>query len=80
MYDAGMSFGLGEDIEALREGVRRFAAERIAPLAAEIDRNNNFPMPLRGLHLTVLTYCDAIYQPYLFLCNNNARRGGRSVR
>ena len=35
MYDAGMSFGLGEDIEALRESVRRFAAERIAPQAAE---------------------------------------------
>ncbi len=46
MYDAGMSFGLGEDIEALRESVRRFAAERIAPQAAEIDRSNNFPMPL----------------------------------
>ena len=46
MYDAGMSFGLGEDIEALRESVRRFAADRIAPQAAEIDRSNNFPMPL----------------------------------
>ncbi|MDR6757883.1 hypothetical protein J2Y48_004094, partial [Mycoplana sp. BE70] len=31
MYTAGMSFGLGEDIEALRETVRRFATERIAP-------------------------------------------------
>ncbi|MGD9477851.1 isovaleryl-CoA dehydrogenase [Shinella sp. G-2] len=46
MYDAGMSFGLGEDIEALRESVRRFAMDRIAPQAAEIDRSNNFPMPL----------------------------------
>jgi isovaleryl-CoA dehydrogenase len=46
MYDAGMSFGLGEDIEALRESVRRFAVDRIAPQAAEIDRSNNFPMPL----------------------------------
>ena len=46
MYDAGMGFGLGEDIEALRESVRRFAAERIAPQAAEIDRSNAFPMPL----------------------------------
>ncbi len=46
MYDAGMSFGLGEDIEALRESVRRFATDRIAPQAAEIDRSNNFPMPL----------------------------------
>ena len=46
MYDAGMSFGLGEDIEALRESVRRFSADRIAPQAAEIDRSNMFPMPL----------------------------------
>ena len=46
MYNAGMSFGLGEDIEALRESVRRFASDRIAPQAAEIDRSNNFPMPL----------------------------------
>jgi isovaleryl-CoA dehydrogenase len=46
MYDAGMSFGHGEEIEALRESVRRFAMDRIAPQAAEIDRTNNFPMPL----------------------------------
>ncbi|MDF1633781.1 isovaleryl-CoA dehydrogenase [Mycoplana sp. MJR14] len=41
-----MQFGLGEDIDALRDTVRRFAAERIAPIAAEIDRDNAFPMPL----------------------------------
>ncbi|WLR94851.1 isovaleryl-CoA dehydrogenase [Shinella zoogloeoides] len=41
-----MSFGLGDDIDALRESVRRFSADRIAPQAAEIDRSNNFPMPL----------------------------------
>ncbi len=46
MYTAGMQFGLGEDIDALRDTVRRFAAERIAPIAAEIDRDNAFPMPL----------------------------------
>ncbi len=46
MYTAGMSFGLGEDIEALRETVRRFATERIAPIAADIDRNNAFPPSL----------------------------------
>ncbi|MET0257281.1 MAG: isovaleryl-CoA dehydrogenase [Methylobacterium sp.] len=43
MFDAGLGFGLGEDIAALRETVRRFATERIAPLAAEIDRSNEFP-------------------------------------
>ncbi|PTM94323.1 isovaleryl-CoA dehydrogenase [Mycoplana dimorpha] len=46
MYTAGMSFGLGEDIEALRETVRRFATERIAPIAADIDRSNAFPPSL----------------------------------
>ena len=43
MYATGMSFGLGEEVDALRDTVRRFAADRIAPLAAEIDRTNRFP-------------------------------------
>ncbi|SFI64195.1 isovaleryl-CoA dehydrogenase [Aerobium aerolatum] len=42
MYDHVMNFGLGEDIDALRDTVRRFAQERIAPIAAEIDRSNEF--------------------------------------
>jgi isovaleryl-CoA dehydrogenase len=46
MYDQVMSFGLGEEIEALRDTVRRFAAERIAPLADRIDRDNGFPAHL----------------------------------
>ncbi len=46
MFASGLNFGLGEEIEALRETVRRFAAERIAPLAAETDRANAFPMHL----------------------------------
>jgi isovaleryl-CoA dehydrogenase len=46
MYDHVMDFGLGEDIAALRETVRRFAQERIAPMAAEIDRSNEFPAGL----------------------------------
>ncbi|MEM8992378.1 MAG: isovaleryl-CoA dehydrogenase [Pseudomonadota bacterium] len=41
-----MSFGLPEEVEALRETVQRFAAERIAPQAGEIDRTNTFPSPL----------------------------------
>jgi len=43
MYDRTMSFGLGEDIDALRSAVRRFAQARIAPIAAEVDRANDFP-------------------------------------
>ncbi|MDN2583959.1 isovaleryl-CoA dehydrogenase [Aquibium sp. ELW1220] len=46
MYDHVMDFGLGEDVSALRETVRRFAQERIAPIAAEIDRSNEFPAGL----------------------------------
>ena len=41
-----MNFALGEEIEALREMVHRFAQDEIAPIAAEVDRNNNFPAPL----------------------------------
>ena len=46
MFEGGLSFALGEDIDALRESVRRFATDRIAPLADETDRNNAFPMQL----------------------------------
>ena len=46
MYDHAMSFGLGEEIDALRDTVRRFAQDRIAPIAADIDRDNDFPAHL----------------------------------
>ena len=39
-------FGLGEDIDLLRDAVRGFAADRIAPLAARIDADNRFPREL----------------------------------
>ncbi len=41
-----LNFGLGEDIEMLRDSVAGFAAEHIARRAADIDRNNEFPMDL----------------------------------
>jgi isovaleryl-CoA dehydrogenase len=44
MYD--FDFGLGEDVDMLRESVSAFAAERIAPRAQDIDRNNQFPRDL----------------------------------
>ncbi|RVE94557.1 isovaleryl-CoA dehydrogenase, partial [Sinorhizobium meliloti] len=42
----GLNFALGEEIDALRASVRRFASERIAPLADDADRSNAFPMSL----------------------------------
>ena len=41
--DYGLDFAMGEEIDMLRETVRRFADAEIAPLAAEIDRSNEFP-------------------------------------
>ncbi|WP_270934509.1 isovaleryl-CoA dehydrogenase [Falsiroseomonas oryzae] len=47
---------LGDDIDALRDSVRAFSDERIAPIAAEIDRTDEFPghlwpeMGALGLH------------------------------
>ena len=46
MYMNAMKFGLGEEIDALRETVARFAADAIAPLAGEIDRSDRFPREL----------------------------------
>ena len=43
---AGFDFGLGADIDALRDTVSSFSAERIAPLAAEIDAKDEFPVHL----------------------------------
>ena len=39
-------FGLGEQVDMLRDTVRRFAAVEIAPRAAQIDRDNLFPRDL----------------------------------
>ena len=42
----GLSFDLGEIIEMLRDSVRSFAADEIAPRAAQIDHDNLFPVDL----------------------------------
>jgi len=42
----GFDFGLGEDLDRLRQSVAGFARDKIAPRAAEIDRTNVFPRDL----------------------------------
>ena len=39
-------FGHGEDMDLLRDTVRSFARDRIAPRASDIDANNEFPRDL----------------------------------
>ena len=52
----GLDFGLGEEIDMLRETVRGFSDNRVAPIADEIDRSDEFPrhlwpeMGALGLH------------------------------
>ena len=46
MFHASMKFAVGEDVEAVRETVHRFAQERLGPRADEIDRTNEFPRDL----------------------------------
>jgi isovaleryl-CoA dehydrogenase len=42
----GFDFGLGEDVDMMRDTVSRFAQDQIAPRADEIDRSNTFPRDL----------------------------------
>ena len=43
---SGLNFDLGETADMLRATVEAFASDEIAPRAAAIDRDNNFPMDL----------------------------------
>ena len=75
MFNATMNFGLGEDVDALRETVRKFAQEEIAPKSAEVDRSNEFPMELwemmgnLGLHgITISEEFGGVGMGYLAHC------------
>ena len=46
MFTRGMDFDLGEDVNALRDMVHRWAQERVKPIAAQVDRENVFPADL----------------------------------
>ena len=46
MFTRGMDFDLGEDMNALRDMVHRWAQERVKPIAAQVDRENVFPADL----------------------------------
>ena len=66
---------LGEDIALLRRSIRKFADDRIAPIAAEIDRDDRFPrhlwpeMGALGLHgITVAEKHGGVAMGYLAHC------------
>ena len=46
MADIGLDFALGEMADTIRDTTQRFAADRIAPLAARIDEEDWFPREL----------------------------------
>ncbi len=46
MFNASMKFDLGEEVNALRDMVHAWAQDRVRPMAADIDRKNDFPAAL----------------------------------
>src|ERR1700752_4037561 len=85
---ASLDFDLGPEIDMLRTTVRDFAEDRIAPLAAEIDRTDRFPIELWpemgaiGLHgITVEEEYGGAGMGYLAHCvaMEEVSRGSASV-
>ena len=46
MFLGSMTFDLGDDTNALRDVVHRWAQDRVKPIAAKIDTDNIFPSEL----------------------------------
>jgi isovaleryl-CoA dehydrogenase len=46
VFNASMKFDLGEEVNALRDMVHAWAQDRVRPMAADIDRKNEFPAGL----------------------------------
>ena len=85
---SSLDFDLGPEIDMLRTTVRGFAEDRIAPLAAEIDRTDRFPIELwpemgaLGLHgITVEEDYGGAGMGYLAHCvaMEEVSRGSASV-
>src|SRR5881397_1924995 len=85
---SSLDFDLGPEIDMLRTTVRGFAEDRIAPLAAEIDRTDRFPIELwpemgeLGLHgITVEEEYGGVGMGYLAHCvaMEEISRGSASV-
>src|ERR1700745_932152 len=85
---ASLDFDLGPEIDMLRNTVRGFAEDRIAPIAAEIDHNDRFPiewwpaMGALGLHgITVEEEYGGAGMGYLAHCvaMEEVSRGSASV-
>ena len=43
MYDKTLNFGFNQDLNQLKDTVYKFAQNEIAPLAKNVDENNEFP-------------------------------------
>src|SRR6202166_2637767 len=85
---ASLDFDLGPEIDMLRTTVRGFAEDRVAPLAAEIDHTDRFPIELwpqmgaLGLHgITVEEELGGSGMGYLAHCvaMEEVSRGSASV-
>lgn len=83
-----LNFGLGESVDMLRDSVRAFTSDEIAPRAEEIDRSNIFPRDLwpklgeLGLHgITVGEEYGGAEMGYLAHCvaMEEVSRGSASV-
>ncbi|MCD9146419.1 isovaleryl-CoA dehydrogenase [Pseudophaeobacter flagellatus] len=48
MFNASMQFDLGDEVNALRDMVHRWAQDRVKPMAQDIDQKNEFPAELWG--------------------------------
>ncbi|NND49028.1 MAG: isovaleryl-CoA dehydrogenase, partial [Rhizobiales bacterium] len=46
MIDAALTVPVSEEIAALQQSVRRWAADKLAPRAAQIDQSNKFARDL----------------------------------